>query len=580
MNVRFRTWILALLPFCLSACGDSASPGSDAPSGLAAIGFSPTVEAQTRAADFTKDNLTSMGVFVYLTQGTDFGTSSTPNFMYNQKVEKTAGSGGSWTYTPVKFWPANSNDKLSFFAYAPHSAAGLTPSGSTAQGYPSLAYTVPATEATQTDLLAAIPLLNKTYATNSGNVSFAMKHALAKITFKVKNEAGDAVSVSGFSLDGTASGTLTYNGDATGFSWGSYGGTKAFTGKASGGAPVSVPITTTSVPAIDVATFYMLPNTGSTFSITYSIGGGEPKVVSGKAIPSTPAWMAGAAINYTMTVKPGNISEVVAEMSTAWLSDGEEAVTSDAFMGVKVGDFYYSDGTISDGGYQGKDDDGDLILADVKLTPEQKAKAIGVVFYVGDIKGDNYGLLDDKFPKGTHGLVVSMWNAEDPDHSGNKTMTWTYGGVESVKNQLAAAGFTVPAGYDFQAMSKKQGYINTLALRQYNAYLESTNPTDAKRVKPILALDKFETAHPAPAQSSGWYWPSNSENAAMLYSNAAMDTHFAEVGGDAYGHDFFWSSTESSYNANEAFTAIVDYGTASGGNKASVSHAVRPILAF
>ena len=129
-------------------------------------------------------------------------------------------------------------------------------------------------------------------------------------------------------------------------------------------------------------------------------------------------------------------------------------------------------------------------------------------------------------------------------------------------------------------MSKKQGYINTLALRQYNAYLESTNPTDAKRVKPILALDKFETAHPAPAQSSGWYWPSNSENAEMLYGNAAMDTHFAEVGGDAYGHDFFWSSTESSYNANEAFTAIVDYGTASGGNKASVSHAVRPILAF
>lgn len=254
-----------MLPFCLSACGDSASPGSDAPSGLAAIGFSPTVEAQTRAADFTKDNLTSMGVFAYLTQGTDFGTSSTPNFMYNQKVEKTAGSGGSWIYTPVKFWPANSNDKLSFFAYAPHSAAGLTPSGSTAQGYPSLAYTVPATEATQTDLLAAIPLLNKTYATNSGNVSFAMKHALAKITFKVKNEAGDAVSISGFSLDGTASGTLTYNGDATGFSWGSYGGTKAFTGKASGSAPVSVPITTTSVPAIDVATFYMLPNTGSTF---------------------------------------------------------------------------------------------------------------------------------------------------------------------------------------------------------------------------------------------------------------------------------------------------------------------------
>lgn len=577
MNVRFRTWILALLPFCLSACGDSASPGSDAPSGLAAIGFSPTVEAQTRAADFTKENLTSMGVFAYSTQGSNFSSSSTPNFMCNQKVEKAAGSGGSWTYTPVKYWPGNSNDKLSFFAYAPHGTAGLIPSGNTASNYPFLTYIVPTAEAEQTDLLAAQPLLNQTYAMHSGNVDFKMKHALAKITFKVKNEAGAAVSVSGFSLDGTASGTLTYNGDASGFSWGSYGGTTTFTGKAGSSAPVSVPTTTTSVPATDVATFYMLPNTGSTFSITYSVGGGAPKTVTGKTIPDIPAWTAGAAINYTMTIKTDNISEVVAEMSTAWLSDGESAVES--VIDVKVGDFYYSDGTFSDGGYQGRED-GDLNLADVKLTPEQKAKAIGVVFYVGDIKGDNYGLLDAKFPKGTHGLVVSMWNAEDPDHSGNKTMTWTYGGAESVKNQLAVAGFTVPAGYDFQAMSKKQGYINTLALRQYNAYLESTNPTDAKRVKPILALDKFETAHPAPAQSSGWYWPSNSENAAMLYGNAAMDTHFAEVGGDAYGHDFFWSSTESSYNANEAFTAIVDYGTASGENKASVSHAARPILAF
>ncbi len=36
------------------------------------IGFVPTVEAQTRGTEFTKDNLTSLGVLAYLTQGNSF----------------------------------------------------------------------------------------------------------------------------------------------------------------------------------------------------------------------------------------------------------------------------------------------------------------------------------------------------------------------------------------------------------------------------------------------------------------------------------------------------------------------------
>jgi len=49
----------------------------------------------------------------------------TPDFMYNQKVELvlTSGDAGAWHYTPVKYWPNNSGDKLSFFAYAPYDAA-------------------------------------------------------------------------------------------------------------------------------------------------------------------------------------------------------------------------------------------------------------------------------------------------------------------------------------------------------------------------------------------------------------------------------------------------------------------------
>ena len=90
------------------------------------IGFVPTVEAQTRGTDFTKDNLTSLGVLAYLTQGSSFNAlSSTPNFMHNQEVTKATGA-STWEYTPTKFWPTNSNDKITFFAYAPHNAKGLT----------------------------------------------------------------------------------------------------------------------------------------------------------------------------------------------------------------------------------------------------------------------------------------------------------------------------------------------------------------------------------------------------------------------------------------------------------------------
>ena len=31
---------------------------------------------------------------------------------------------GGWTYSPVKYWPNNKNDKISFFAYAPYETSG------------------------------------------------------------------------------------------------------------------------------------------------------------------------------------------------------------------------------------------------------------------------------------------------------------------------------------------------------------------------------------------------------------------------------------------------------------------------
>ena len=87
-------------------------------------------------------------------------------------------------YSPVKFWPDNSTtDKISFFAYAPHNATGVTPSNAIQKGYPSFTYTTPTAEADQVDLLAATPIINQ----NGGSVDFKMQHALTKVVFNVKS---------------------------------------------------------------------------------------------------------------------------------------------------------------------------------------------------------------------------------------------------------------------------------------------------------------------------------------------------------------------------------------------------------
>ena len=75
------------------------------------------------AMDNAKLQEQGFGVFGYYTDLNEYDQTSTPNFMYNQKV-----SGAGWTYSPIKYWPneygntavSDDVDKLTFFAYAPY----------------------------------------------------------------------------------------------------------------------------------------------------------------------------------------------------------------------------------------------------------------------------------------------------------------------------------------------------------------------------------------------------------------------------------------------------------------------------
>ena len=142
-------------------------------------------DAQVRSAnaitgiDDLKKSGNGFGVFAFYTGTADFAEASatTPNFMNNQKVEYSTTT-SDWTYSPLKYWPNNDGDKVSFFAYAPYAAKTWSAGNK-------IAYTVEDVVTEQVDLLFAPGEKNKTKQSTTGKVSFAFKHALARIGFSV-----------------------------------------------------------------------------------------------------------------------------------------------------------------------------------------------------------------------------------------------------------------------------------------------------------------------------------------------------------------------------------------------------------
>lgn len=293
------------------------------------IGFSNSVAPATRATDLTTDNLTDMGVFAYFTHDDFNETTSTPNFMHNQLVEK---KNGSWQYSPVKYWPNNDTDKISFFAYAPCNATdakGVTLGSTTDKGYPVLTYTVPQAEADQVDLLAAAPIMNQ----NKGNVDFKMQHALTKVVFYVKsNDETTGKKVTTFSIKGAKGGTLTYhapiNNDDKGFEW-SYPSSvivETFTATATA---LSVPDKSTAKEAV-LSTYFLLPkDVGNTFNITYTYTGTnglETITLNNQPLPSLNKWLPGAFVSYTIGIDKRVEATVTTDIHPTWGDGGKDSV--------------------------------------------------------------------------------------------------------------------------------------------------------------------------------------------------------------------------------------------------------------
>lgn len=269
LNIRYIGLLLtfALGAAALVSCEKDPEGGEDVWNPLK--GDSPVRIRTSVAAPVTKvtgtafDNGDRIGVFGFYHNGNASADGSwaaengagnnIPDYMYNQLMTYNATT-SAWEYSPVKYWPnenrdgSEHKDKLSFWGYYPHGAAGLsfraagteTAYSNTTSGLPDLYFTQNATPASQVDLMVS-DLRSDLYKNDGsddgsghgtltdGEVELTFSHAMARVNLEVKKDiTGEATSLSDYivTITGISIGNLyetaTY---AHGSGWSGHSGT-------------------------------------------------------------------------------------------------------------------------------------------------------------------------------------------------------------------------------------------------------------------------------------------------------------------------------------------------------------------
>lgn len=196
MKKDFLFGMFAMAAFTLVGCSQDEAVNDYSPENAIQFGTYVGRDAQSRASVIDKTALQEadkgFGVFAYYTESDNFNSSSTPNYMWNTHVNM---SGGAWTYSPLKYWPNNAEEKISFFAYAPYRTNDATTSNITTlpnkDGAPNINFKVNDEVKNQVDLLWAVdntdglPHTDVTKKDAGERIQFQFKHALSRIGFNV-----------------------------------------------------------------------------------------------------------------------------------------------------------------------------------------------------------------------------------------------------------------------------------------------------------------------------------------------------------------------------------------------------------
>jgi hypothetical protein len=116
---------------------------------------------------------TSFGVFAFYQPGVVGSSTGTwsqggwkPNYMFNQQVDF---DGTDYAYTPLRYWPANEENTISFWAYWPIEFFNASTNGGTLKFYDAASYqSNPATATAYTANSTGLPVAKYTVSTDPG----------------------------------------------------------------------------------------------------------------------------------------------------------------------------------------------------------------------------------------------------------------------------------------------------------------------------------------------------------------------------------------------------------------------------
>ena len=222
----------------LSSCTFDTAEESVA--GQQAVGFGSYTEQFSTRSEVNRSipDGGSMGIYAYLHDNSNWNSDKTagtlaPNFMWNQQATYQSDI-NAFVYTPLKYWPNEESDKLSFIAYYPYTAESpdhpespAYPDNATGlrtllpndgNGLPSFDFTVKDAAAEQVDLLISDLIRNLPEsrarddapgtAFNSltvyDQVKFVFHHALSKVEFRIVADADIRKDIVGFRINSLA----------------------------------------------------------------------------------------------------------------------------------------------------------------------------------------------------------------------------------------------------------------------------------------------------------------------------------------------------------------------------------------
>lgn len=186
---------LTITMLALAACSENEITEQN-PEVNRPIGFDTYASAQTRGeeADIAVIKNDRIGVMAYQTTGNYSTTGAKSEIMKNQDVVWNT-TNSKWEYTPVKFWPAGTTEKVSFFAYSPYDSDGginITPVSANASNNPKINFTLQTNQLELIDLCVSNPedatnnTMNMTSA--SGTAKFKFIHPLTRVDMVAKTD--------------------------------------------------------------------------------------------------------------------------------------------------------------------------------------------------------------------------------------------------------------------------------------------------------------------------------------------------------------------------------------------------------